>query len=87
MTRKEEIQKEATVYSDNPANFCAWIDTPMTTAKEMDDKEYVEDAFIAGAKWADKSMIEKVCNWLERNCMGFILTEDEISDFRKAMED
>jgi hypothetical protein len=51
------------------------------------------DAFKAGAKWADKTMIEKACKWLEEKnkmCMyelGMILGKDFIEDFKKAMEE
>ena len=53
--------------------------------------EYIEkhefadamDAFEAGAEWADKTMIEKACEWLKEHYApaGFV---DGI--FRKAME-
>ena len=53
-------------------------------------------AFIAGAQWADKTMIEKACEWLKENiwvyinyegCSGEELENDVIEDFRKAMEE
>ena len=43
-------------------------------------------AFRMGAEWADKTMLEKVCEWLTKNQRGFILTEKDIKDFKKAME-
>lgn len=59
------------------------------------------DAFEAGAEWADKTMIDKACKWLDDNFMNLIwgktrsvyaggnfATVDEmIADFRKAMEE
>ena len=54
-------------------------------------------SFIQGAKWADKTMIEKACNWLFKNTykhvddsrvhMTFTYTADMIENFRKAMEE
>lgn len=60
----------------------------------------ITDAFEAGAEWADKTMIDKACKWLDDNFMNLIwgktrsvyaggnfATVDEmIADFRKAME-
>jgi hypothetical protein len=46
--------------------------------------------------WADKTMIEKACEWLKENiwiyinyegCSGEELENDIIEDFRKAMEE
>lgn len=33
-----------------------------------------------------QAMIEKACEWLKENCIGFVMTKDEISDFREYME-
>lgn len=53
--------------------------------------------FIDGAKWADKTIIYKACEWLNKNItnyqsdmMGYIeysQISDIIRDFRKAMEE
>ena len=50
MTRREEIEQQAslTVY-------------PWDDAREQSK---FEDGFIEGAKWADKTMIEKACEWI-----------------------
>lgn len=53
----------------------------------------VADAFEKGAYWADKTMIEKVCQWLKFNTnwddewddMGRNLNYGMIEEFRKAM--
>ena len=60
-------------------------------------KELQKQCFIQGAKWADKTMIEKACNWLFKNTykhvddsrvhMTFTYTADMIEKFRKAMEE
>lgn len=50
MTRAKEITKEANKF-----------------AKEIDNWEIaedVQDAFEQGALWADRTMIEKACEWL-----------------------
>lgn len=40
--------------------------------------ELVEDSFIEGAKWADKKITEKVCDWLRDNmCTIYICENDE----------
>ena len=53
-------------------------------------------SYEAGAAWADKTMIEKACEWIRKGGSGWYLTtefgENEIDfvklaeDFRKAME-
>lgn len=57
--------------------------------------------FIEGAKWADKTMIEKVCKWLRANIdlyadtrrsfssnyQEVYLTDNFETEFRKAMEE
>ena len=48
--------------------------------------------FIDGAKWADKTMIEKASRWLESNTNPVFYsgngwtTEEFIDNFKKAME-
>lgn len=50
MTREEEIIEASKEYSLNRFNI---------------RPDVVQDCFIEGAKWADKTMIEKACKWLE----------------------
>ncbi len=65
----------------------SWTDKSLTVNEEK--------AFQAGAKWADKTMIEKACEWLINNWREYVYQDgDEIvhfghweSDFRKAMEE
>lgn len=41
--------------------------------------------FIAGAHYADKTMLDRVCKWLQDG--GYFVNSNEtIEDFRKAME-
>lgn len=60
-----------------------------------DYSEGYEDGFIKGAKWADETMIEKACDWIQMNAMKYInaiggcMYFDVINstkDFKKAME-
>ena len=39
-------------------------------------------AFIAGAQWADKTMIEKVCDWIQ--CMALDYMQGDITDVKWA---
>jgi hypothetical protein len=60
-------------------------------------RRYDENSFKEGAKWADETMIDKVCKWLYKNTyqhvddsrvsMNFEYTIDMIENFRKAMEE
>jgi hypothetical protein len=51
MTRREEIAKQAEI------TVFPW--------DEPQEQNKFQDGFIEGAKWADKTMIEKVCKWLK----------------------
>lgn len=73
MERKEQIEKEAKKF-----------------AKEIDDWEIaedVQDAFEQGAEWADRTMLERACEWLEENPpMRFDDVQNYVEQFKKAME-
>lgn len=82
MTRAKEITKEAKKF-----------------AKEIDDWEIaedVQDAFEQGALWADRTMIDKACDWLDCYIDNYLFIDAEnkagirwddfINDFRKAMK-
>ena len=52
--------------------------------------------FVVAAQWADKTMIEKACEWLKLNAEDYVVTcydkgeldsEGLLMDFRKAMEE
>ena len=63
------------------------------------DFEYIDiqEAFEEGAKWANKTMIEKACKWLEQHQEDYDMYDawrgdyvnfkSLIIDFRKAMEE
>ena len=53
MTREEEIRKQALKYGE-PEYL---LQTPNILGTQ---------GFIHGAKWADKTMIEKACEWLNK---------------------
>ncbi len=46
-------------------------------------KETIRLAILDGAVWADRTMIDKACEWLQRN---FNMPDDFELHFRKAME-
>ena len=85
MTRKEEIRQAKSKYAEeNP--IYEWVEC------EEDyflNEEKVSVIFEAGAEWADKTMIEKACKWLEKNIAeltgvdSYAITES----FKKYMED
>lgn len=80
--------------------YCNQKDKTMTRKEEIAqafreiDRKYHYDALAPAcldmAEWADKTMIEKACNWLnnfyseERHC--YLVAED-IEAFIKAMEE
>lgn len=66
MTREEEIEKASKEFAYNVSSI---------------RPELNADSFKQGAEWADKTMIEKACKWLE-DCA--IL---DIEEFKKAMEE
>ena len=89
MTRNEEILNKAIDYSEIEDNFIEYDDC----GDVCDDRELIEKAFIQGAKWADKTMLEKVCEWLEFNYTEYldnsrlgINMKEMVEDFRKAMK-
>lgn len=93
MTRAEEILNKAIDYSEIEENFLEYDDC----GDVCNDKEFIEQAFTEGAKWAEKTMIEKACKWLYNNTykhsddskvsMSFEHTIDMINNFCKAMEE
>ena len=67
----------------------SWTDKSLTVNEEK--------AFQAGAKWADKTIIDKACEWLDNYLMEIGYPDDWMRDspnmesgkerFRKAMEE
>ena len=60
------------------------LDVPWNDCDVFIDEREITRTVGNVLKWADKTMIDKACDWLkERN----VLTEDSLEDFRKAMEE
>lgn len=90
MIREEEIKYASKDY----VNY-------LLDKQEYHNENYTEDdirqAFEEGAKWADKTMIEKACKWLEQHQEDYNVYDawrgdyinftSLIIDFRKAMKD
>lgn len=78
MTREEQIEQQKFVFYES----CS------------DEDVAKSKGFVDGAKWADKTMIEKACKWLKDNIENYYYLEDcveyfdeMIEDFRKSMEE
>ena len=95
MTRKEERIEASIDYqmSTNPTALGG------AAFEDMIRKMNVNHSFVAGAEWADKTMLDRVCNWLKENmcfttalahgmvCYQCAAIECFISDLRKAIEE
>lgn len=46
------------------------------------------EAFVEGAEWADRTMINKATEWLFANVYDYLCAEDQerVESFKKAME-
>ena len=74
MTRGEEIIKEA--------ELCASANTQV-----IGDWGEHYLGFSHGAEWADRTMIDKACKWLEEYIeWNDLCTLEDIEQFRKAMK-
>lgn len=91
MTREERIRQASIEYTMGNAPKCIGGDD----FSEVMDGMNRNHAFEESAKWADKTMIEKACKWLEQHKedyymydvgMGYDVNfKSLIIDFRKAM--
>lgn len=78
MTRKEEREKAAKIRADQYSHMVQWNEC--------------YHHFKQGAEWADKTMLEKACEWLRTNadsyCNGTdIAVNAMVEDFKQAMEE
>lgn len=75
MTRSEEIEQQASL------TVFPWDD--------VREQVKFEEGFIEGAKWADKTMIEKATQWLFENVYDYLIPEDQerVESFRKYLEE
>lgn len=85
MTRIEEIEKASKEYRESREE-CGVKDPIL-----LDE---VDDAHFMGAIWADKTMLEKVIEWLDNSlccyigAQNFTIEHDRLNkDLRKAMEE
>lgn len=91
MTREEQIRQASIEYTIKDIPMCVGGGTFSEVIDEM-NRNY---AFEEGAKWADKTMIEKACNWLSLNMTdiayfgmnGDLYKPEFIQNFKKAMEE
>ena len=78
MTREEQIRQASIEYTIKDRPMCIGGGAFSEVVDEM-NRNY---AFEEGAKWADKTMIKKVCNRLEMRFDEYIVRE-----IRKIMEE
>ena len=91
MTREEQILSEAIDYSFIEDNYIEYDDC----GDICDDKDFIQQAFIEGAQWADENPkkglvdIDRVCEWLDDHLddYGHDYYDYLIADLRKAMEE
>lgn len=80
MRREKQIIKEAERLIDPYEMFIDW-----------EYERGLKEGFVKGAKWADDTMIDKACEWLENvntddyMDSGIFQMHDMIMDFKKAM--
>ena len=91
MKREEQIKKQADIYTDDASNYAKWSDDGGWS--ENNDIELVEKAFIEGAEWADKTMIDKACEWLKEvfvylsNESSWNIQTNDYNSFQEMIED
>lgn len=89
MTRDEQIRQASIEYTYKNIPMCIGGGSFSDVVDEM-NRNY---AFEEGAKWADKTMIAKACEWLDTvntdNYMdsGIFQMYDLILDLRKYLEE
>ena len=60
MTREKEIEQAMKDSVTETIYASGWGMTPQAT-------DLLECAFTKGAEWADRTMLDKVCEWLKEN--------------------
>lgn len=86
MTR-EELERMMSYHSAE-ASF-TYLKENSSEKRELETGD-ITDAFVDGAEWAQKYLINKACEWLQSDLegtLGYYATVDFINDFRKAMEE
>ena len=72
MTREKEIEQAMKAAVPETIYASGWGMTPQAT-------DLLECAFTKGAEWADRTMLDKVCEWLKENVRVF--QKEDIGDF------
>ena len=72
MTREKEIEQAMKDSVAGTIYASGWGMTPQAT-------DLLECAFTKGAEWADRTMLDKVCEWLKENVRVF--QKEDIGDF------
>ena len=72
MTREKEIEQAMKDAVAGTIYASGWSMTPQAT-------DLLECAFTKGAEWADRTMLDKVCEWLKENVRVF--QKEDIGDF------
>lgn len=86
MTRKEETERASVDYqmSTKPMAIGG------SAFSDLIYRANINPSFVAGAQWADKTMIERACKWLNNfNAYRLCLEGQKdyfIESFRKAMQ-
>lgn len=93
MKRREEIIDAGIEYTLQNRPMCMGGDSFFEEMREMNRNKSFEE----GAKWADKTMVERACQWLEQHqedynmydawSGDYVSFKSLIIDFRKAMEE
>lgn len=66
------------------------MDAAMFFAKKNKNNPSPYLDFVEAAEWADRTMIEKACEWIQKEVLEdypYIIWPDIVKDFRKAMEE
>ena len=91
MKRRNQIIDAGIEYTLQNRPMCIGGDSFFEEMREMNRNKTFENA----AKWADKTMIEKACEWMrgqvyqkyEGGPLERLIPDEMIEDFRKAMEE
>lgn len=92
MKREKQIRQASIEYTIKDKPMCIGGGAFSEIIDEMNRNK----AFEEGAKWADKTMIDKACKWLTKHLYDYDYIEGYevfrnvnsfVNDFRKAMEE
>ena len=72
MAREQEIEQAMKESVAETIYASGWGMTPQAT-------DLLECTFTKGAQWADRTMLDKVCEWLKENVRVF--QKEDIGDF------